>query len=427
MDVALYIMHALLLLLLCRWLWRKTELQSIKAYMLPALALKLLSGVLLGLLYHHYYREGDTLTFEKASHLLTNYAYQNPGAYARLILFNAFESEAFKTSVPFSSFPGFSNSFYFIKLLSFLNLLTNSQYYINALYLSVFSFWGAATLAATLVKHLPKYKTAAVLAFLYFPSVVFWSSGVLKDAILFGSMCWVVAAAITLAESKKLPLAKWLMLPVMLYLFVRIKLFMAFLLLPLLILYVSVKLAAQKLPAVQSSRQIGVFLLGCGILGAFGLYLVLQFNNAFFFQNLVDTYQGMLALSEGKPHITYANLQPSVASIAMHAPKGLFSAVYRPFLWEGDNLLYLLMSLENLFILALSILAVISLLKNSIKNLLLLHLVFVLLVVLFGVVIGLSTPNFGTLSRYRIAFLPFLVYLLLQNRFAQKLLSKLRL
>ena len=41
--------------------------------------------------------------------------------------------------------------------------------------------------------------------------------------------------------------------------------------------------------------------------------------------------------------------------------------------------------------------------------------------------IGLTTPNLGSLSRYRSDLLPFLLLLLLQNEYAAKLLSRLRL
>ena len=428
MEVLLYLLNALLLLLLCWLLWRKPALQSIKKHLLPALGLKLLAGILLGLLYHHYYREGDTLTFKNASLILSDYAKQNFGGYSKLILFNEFESEAFRATIPFSRFPNFSNSFFFIKILSLLNLLTNGQYYLNALYLSLFSFWGTATLVAVLAKHFSKYKMAAVLAFLYFPSVVFWSSGVLKDAILFGTMCWVIAMAVRLAEERRLSITSWLLLPFMLYVFVRIKFFLALIATPLFLLYILVKVVAAKKSLLKYTwQQHLALLMGFGMAGLGGLLLVLDYGNGFFFRNLVDTYEGMLVMSEGKPYISFHSLDPNMGSFLLNSPKAFFSAAFRPFIWEAVNIFYLLMALENLFIFMLAILAVISLFKYGIKELSLLQLAFILMIVSFGVIIGLSTPNFGTLSRYRIVFLPFLVYLLLQNQFAMKLLSKLRL
>ncbi|GAB3203616.1 hypothetical protein ABID22_002100 [Pontibacter aydingkolensis] len=428
MEVFLYLLNALLICGLISLLYRNPGLQSIKKHLLPALVLKLLAGILLGLLYHHYYHEGDTLTFKNASLILSEYALQNPAGYVKLILFNEFESEAFRATVPFSRLPDFSNSFFFTKLLSLLNLLTNSQYYLNSLYFSLFSFWGTAALVATLVKHFPKYKSAAMLAFLYFPSVVFWSSGVLKDAILFGSMCWVFAVAVELSEGKRLRILNWLLLPFILYLFIRIKFFLALILLPLLVLFLLIRFIAKRSGSLkQIKSQIAVLLIGFSALALVGLYLAVNINDAFFLRNLVYTYEGILELSQERPHISFSSLEPTVGSILVNAPKAFLSAVFRPFIWEAVNVLYLLMSLENLLILALAILATFSLFKNGLKQITLLQVCFVLMIICFGVIIGLTTPNFGTLSRYRIVLLPFLVYLLLQNQYIHKLLAKLRL
>mgnify|MGYP005755645095 CR=1 FL=1 len=428
MEVLLYLVNALLLAGLIWLLYRQQNLQPIKKHLLPALGLKLLAGILMGLLYHHYYHEGDTLTFKNASLILSDYARQNISGYSKLIFFNAFESEAFRATVPFSRFPEFSNSFFFIKILSLLNLLTNDLYYLNALYLSLFSFLGTATLVAALVKRFPKYKMAALLAFLYFPSVVFWSSGVLKDAVLFGSMCWVMATAVKLAEERRLSITSWLLMPFMLYVFVRIKFFMALIAIPLFLLYILVRIMAAKTSLLKYTwQQHLALLLGFGMVGMLGLYFVLGYNNAFFFNNLVDTYEGILKLSQDRPHIQFDQLEPNAGSFLLNAPEAFFSAVFRPFIWEAVSVLYLLMALENLFILVLAILAAFSLFRNGLKEFTPLQLAFILLIVSFGVIIGLSTPNFGTLSRYRIVFLPFLVYLFLQNRYAIKLLAKLRL
>ena len=44
---------------------------------------------------------------------------------------------------------------------------------------------------------------------------------------------------------------------------------------------------------------------------------------------------------------------------------------------------------------------------------------------LLAIFIGLSTPNFGTLHRYRAALLPWLLLLLLQNDYARRLMRNL--
>ena len=208
-----YLVNLLILGGLVWWLYRQTWAQKLKPYFWPALALKLLLALAFAVFRYSYAASSDTHVYHAAGLQLLEYAGHHPSAYLKLLFFNQFESEAFRASLPFSRFPDFTNSFYFVKLLSVLNLLTAGAYYLNNLYLSLFRFWGSLYLVSVLARVLPKYKLAAVVAFLFFPSVVFWSTGVMKEPVMFGSMCWVVGVALQLAYGQKLSGWTWLLLP----------------------------------------------------------------------------------------------------------------------------------------------------------------------------------------------------------------------
>lgn len=411
------------------WGMRRQEwAKSIKPFFFPALLFKMVCGVLLGWLYTYYYQGGDTTTYHYASLILSDYAVGNPVAYLRLLFLNEFESEAFRATIPFSSFPGFSNSFYFIKLLSVLNFLTFSSYYLNAFYISLFSFWGAGRLAAVLMQAPGKVPNAGVVAFLFFPSVVFWSAGLSKDALMFGSMCWVIAFALNIAHGRRVSFWQVLLLPVLLYIFVKIKLFFAAVTLPLLLLYILVKRGATVIPALRRpSSQLAIY----GFAFASGLALVYMLQKflpvAFLLEQSAHNYNALLERSLHGPHMVLENLEPTLKSMVEHFPEALLSAIYRPLIGEAWEPLYILIGLENLLLLLLTGMAAASLFKNTGIKIELLHLLLFLLVLLLGGMVGLTTPNFGSLSRYRIVFLPFLVYLLLQNRFAQRLLRRVGL
>ncbi|WP_242927579.1 hypothetical protein [Pontibacter vulgaris] len=426
MSVLLYLLNALLLAVLVWWLQSQYRFTEIKPYFFPALLLKLICGLLLGLLYHYYYTAGDTITYYKASLKLSAYAEHNFAAYLRLLFFNEFESDAFRATLPFTRHPGFSNSFFIIKWLSALNFFTNSSYWLNSLYFSLFSFWGTAKLTAVLSVLFPGTKRAAVVAFLFFPSVVFWSSGLLKDAVMIGSMCWIVAFILELAQNKPQSIGRWLLAFFMLYLFVRIKVFFSLALLLLLIGYLVVMVLAKYKPAfLKLPVQLLVILGFVTVPGLLAMQTIGFYKFDFVANQLVRTYTGLLAISKHGPHLTYPSLAPNLQSIVFYAPEAFFSSIFRPYLGESWQGLYILMGLENVLLAVLVVIAVISLIRNGLQNMNLLHLVLLLFILVAGTMIGLSTPNFGTLSRYRIIFLPFLVYLLLQNRIAQKLLAKL--
>lgn len=118
-------------------------------------------------------------------------------------------------------------------------------------------------------------------------------------------------------------------------------------------------------------------------------------------------------LSEPPRIVQYFNLEPSIASLLMNAPAAWIAGLFRPFAWEAFNTLSLLAGLENLLLLVLVLLALPSLRRmfgTEQRMLILAALVFVFLLTTF---LALSTPNFGTLSRYKIAAVPILVFLCL--------------
>ncbi len=110
--------------------------------------------------------------------------------------------------------------------------------------------------------------------------------------------------------------------------------------------------------------------------------------------------------------IYYDGFQSSVGSVLKNAPWALFSGLFRPFPWEAGTPLKLLISIENIFLMVLSATALVNVTRvlRSPNRLLLFS--AALYVVLLCVFLALSTPNFGTLARYRVGFLPFFILLI---------------
>jgi len=96
----------------------------------------------------------------------------------------------------------------------------------------------------------------------------------------------------------------------------------------------------------------------------------------------------------------------------MNSPWALISGLFRPFVWEADNALKLIASLENLVVLILCVSSAPrarSFFQAPNKLSTLSVVVFSVLLCIF---LALSTPNFGSLARYKVGFLPFFVFLL---------------
>lgn len=169
-----YLLNIFIIAGLAYLLWRYQAQNSLRNFYWPALLLKLVCGILLVFYYNKFFSGGDARFFQAQSNLVTEYARVNPASYLRLLFTRQYESETLRTSMVYF---WYSNSYFMVMVLSFLNFLTNGHLYLNTLYFSLFSFWGLWLLSSTLVHLNRGFKFPVALAFLFFPSVVFWSAG----------------------------------------------------------------------------------------------------------------------------------------------------------------------------------------------------------------------------------------------------------
>lgn len=163
-------------------------------------------------------------------------------------------------------------------------------------------------------------------------------------------------------------------------------------------------------------------ILSAGLIGASYLHPNFSFHRVL--EVIVSNNNAFVQLSAPTDVIHFYNLEATWLSLVINTPWALFSGLFRPFIWEAGNIMQMLASIENLalFILTLiSIKSLPSILKSENRLLILAILIYCMLLCIF---LTLSSPNFGTLARYRVGFLPFFVLLITNHPFIAKHLSK---
>lgn len=329
-----------------------------------------------------------------------------------------------------------SNTLFLIKILGVLNFASLGIVFLNALYLSLFCFVGCWLLARTWAQVFPATPPAApVVALLLWPSVVWWTAGLGKETMLVGCETALVALVLRLlygppaaTGAKRWQRLAYLTLSLLLaWLAYRMRFFFALPLLGVLVALAGLRGAAQLgWPGATSSRwQLIALLLVAGVGGGLGLRLFPNEVN-FYTEQLYEQYTFGSAASVGRPHLEYPRLAPTGPSLLAHAPLAVAQVLTRPWLGESRSLFYTGVGLENLGLLLLLTLATLAVVRGRPGHLpvvvVVLLLAYFLLTATF---IGLSTPNLGTMHRYRAALLPWLLLLLLQNDYARRLMRNL--
>jgi hypothetical protein len=129
-----------------------------------------------------------------------------------------------------------------------------------------------------------------------------------------------------------------------------------------------------------------------------------------FLDVVITNHDDFARISADKGLIHFYDLHAHWSSVILNAPWALFSGLLRPFVWEANGLMSILASLENLLIVILLISSLSRVTRIEKHRLLLISTgTYIVLLCIF---LALSTPNLGTLSRYRVGFLPFLIFII---------------
>lgn len=422
MKIAVAVLFNLgLLALLVPWLWRQWRWAGPGWWqMVFALGLGLRVAVAIG---RNWTLRNDAGYMSRMGKYLTALLWEDQAAFWQTFTGTVAK---FQFSTYVAVYQSTSNTWFLIKVLAMLNLGSLGVGWVNGLYLSIFAFVGSWHLVRGLAELLPRTPAGAgAVAFLLWPSIWFWNSGISKEAVLLGSGAWLTARVLAGLYAADVKTASgrqwagwWLGTVALALLHFYMRYFFA---MPLLGVLVGIGFAhgLQRLGLTRWWMQV----VAVGLVLGLGVWLAPQFSVAFrlnkFTNQVIRVYNDDILHAGERPHFEYADLRPTLKSLAGHAPLAALNTFTRPWLGEAKELFYVACSLENVALLTLLALALVSLLRGRGGRL---PFVWTLGLSIFcltlAVLIGLTTPNFGLLSRYRCALTPYFLLLMLQNDYA---------
>lgn len=360
----------------------------LKTHFYYALFIKLVAGITVGCLYHFYYKEGDTLNYFNDAGKALDLLVVDFKLGIKFVFFGEIDS----LNLNYGNQP---RALFFVRLITPLLLITGKNYWGLTVLLSLLSFITTWFLANKIITRYKVPSLAVAVAMFYIPEVVFWSSGILKESLSLIFEFLLLIAVLEFIANKRI--VNVILFVVAAYLLYRLKFYVAAVYLPVLIGYTVSELLSKKGYVFITSFIVLVSLatlvhphLSCSsILNQ--LYL-----------NMVRT----ISNSEGGKYLVLP-FDGSVLSFLKSIPIA-FSSLIRPFLWEAKGDLLFGLSLLKLDLLIGVVLALVWLKKVIYEATLILFFSSIMIVLL-----TIASPNFGTLSRYSVSFLPFLMIVLL--------------
>ena len=408
MIVSITIFFDLLILFWIAWWMHGKTSGSMRIVFWPALVLKLLAGLAVGWIYFYYYGHGDTITYWNDGKLVAGKMISDPLKAMRFFWDDSFQWDGLINDKP--------RSLFFVKISGLLAFVGGGNYWMMSLIISFISFLGAWYLCLKTTRFFPEARRAVVVAFLFYPSVIFWSSGLIKESLGLAALYFLGSILLTIISNKKIFVWEYMVALASLWISWNLKYYWVGAFMPVAITTILVIFVKKLKPALvkyELSMWIVLFILLLSI--ATSVHPNFYPNR--FLEVIVANNQEFMALTDQENAILYQNLNPSLKSVLVNMPQALISGIFRPFVWEAHNVISFAAGLEN-FVLALLVLSSIpsvpKIFKSPDRLLVLAMLTYIIILAIF---LSLSTPNLGTLSRYKVGFLPFLVFLLVfQNQ-----------
>lgn len=369
-----------------------------------AFVFRLLMGAGLGLLYLYYYSANDTWLFFKDSTVLAQFGKSDLAAYLNFLFTD--EMPDYLKAQLINSQP---RSLFLVKFMSVFSWMGGNNYWISASYFSLIAFLASWYLFIVVTNLFENSWLAASLSFLFFPSIIFWSSGLIKETLALAGIYFIAGLFLKFIHQQKVMWFEWSIALYGFYVAWNLKYYWTALFGAVVFTYVVVFFLSKKVSFFKKYKTLSWFAIFTFLCGMASL-LHPNFYLHRFLEVLITNHYDFIRISSDDGLIHFYNLHASWASVILNSPWALFSGLLRPFVWEASGMTAILASLENLVIAILLISALSGFRMKRPHGLLLFS--TIMYIALLCIFLALSTPNLGTLSRYRVGFLPFLIFII---------------
>ena len=400
---------------------------ELRKYFFMAFYLHMFGAVAYALMVQYYYGYGDSFVFYYGSDFLSTQIAQDAGNI-QYFFKPASEVKLWYDEevgdLHYSGYFGIASNLFIMKVAAVLSLFSFNKYLVITLFFGAFSFAGLWKLFLVF-KDINKDKHLKLLAWgvLYMPSVWFWGSGLMKDSVCLGGIGFIIHYMYRLFIKKEFSVKSIIALIALIYIFGNIKSYIIIVLAIGLAVFVFYKFVTPFKNVVIRGFIILIFLtviITVAFVTNFGEQLQELADESKVqvdaYQRNYDAVQNEDERSRGS--VKSDEIDASVSGLILHSPIAIFTCLFRPFIWESRKIFILFSSFESLLLLLCTVYVIIKLrflgfFREVFNNPYILTSFFI--AVLFALIIGFTTYNFGTMARYKIVLLPFyfftLVYL----------------
>ncbi len=385
---------------------------------------KFISAIVFSIIYIQFYEGGDSTAYWDTAQKMNNLFWESPNKFFVELLNNEANRERYQsfsfedTGMPPNWIYKEDEAWFAAKVFSLLTFITFKSYFAMTMITSYISFKVSWLLYEVVLKYNLFTERTAAIGVLFLPSTCFWCTGITKDMVIYSSVIYLLIQLFTFLNPSKLKEHRNLLFAfVCIYLISNIRDFM---------IIAAAGPFFMALGARWSRSQNSGFSKWIIQLTFFSMVL-------FAMTSFLGSEKGQEFAAEAeviqkdlKTNNTYGDNRYDLGITDFSAggmframPISIYTAFYRPYIWEAGSLFIQISALEALFFMLITFRFLfvrnpISTLKDIRNNeLLMASLVFALILGFFA---GYTSGLFGVLVRFKAPLLPFLFLVLMYKK-----------
>jgi hypothetical protein len=423
MDALAIIVWFLILLNSINTLYTKSSQLSHFRYFKNAFYAKFISALVFSIIYIVSYEGGDSTAYWDTAQKLNAMLWENPkGFFYELTTMDPLRQRStyfnFNTiGMPPNWIYKEDEAWFAAKVFSILSLITFKSYFAMTMITAYVSFRVSWMLYEVVIKYQLFSEKTAAIGVLFLPSTCFWCTGITKDMIVYSCVIYLLVQLFTFLNPKELKSYRNVVLGVFaIYLITNIRDFM---------LITAFGPFFMALGARWSSAQSSSFTKWLIQLSFFSLVLFSMINFLGSEKGHEFAAEAEVIQKDLKTNTTYGDNRYDLGitdyssnGMFRAMPISIFTAFYRPYIWEAGSFFIQISALEASFFLLLSIrfflfrnpFSTLKVIRNN--ELLMASLVFALILGFFA---GYTSGLFGVLVRFKAPLLPFLFLVLMHQ------------
>jgi hypothetical protein len=381
-------------------------------YFFPALTVKIVGALAVGIIYQFYYSGGDTFNYHTyGSRVIWEQLIDDPIRGLGLLFGDSHSLPRQAVHIAFFHDP---SSYFVVQVATLFDIITFSTYSGTAVLFAFLSFLGLWYLFLTFYQLFPHLIKWIAICALFVPSVVFWGSGILKDTIIMTSLGFATYLIKKIFLDRRFSMMSVLMLFLSLFVIFFVKKYVLLCYMPVVLLWIYMGNLHRIPSAMVKVLMMPLILVVTLVSGYYAIQKVAEDDPKYALDKIAETARvtaydiGFWSGKNAGSTYSLGELDGSFGSLISHMPAAINVALFRPYLWEVKNPLMLLSSLEALALLTITVYLFVRAPLRFIRSLGDANVLFCLIFsISFAFAVGAVTYNFGTLNRYKIPLIPF--------------------